>query len=170
MAHVSNLFICTQQSYCSLSLSHSSLLCPKVTWFRAGWVRESSPARDPIPPPGRRSSAGRRPLILPPPFVDLSFASPSRTLLRLSARRCFILADPPVAALLEALPLPVAASVQRRPSAHRRGSSAPPPSPLVHRGGGVLQPAACVIVWIEPPVVALFLAAGLLFVPPVCAD
>ena len=37
MAHVSNLFICTQQSYCSLSLARSSLLCPKVTVASRFW-------------------------------------------------------------------------------------------------------------------------------------
>ena len=43
MAHGSNLFICTQQSYCSLSLAHSSLLCPKVTWHQSLGFRSEPP-------------------------------------------------------------------------------------------------------------------------------
>ena len=49
MAHVSNLFICTQQSYCSLSPSLILLLCPKVTWHQSLGFRSEPPPFPSLP-------------------------------------------------------------------------------------------------------------------------
>jgi len=135
---LSLILICTQQSYCSLSLAHSSLLCPKVTWYRAGWVRESSPARDPIPSPpdaGRLPVAGRRPLILPPPSW----------ICRLPARRGRCCGCPPVAASSSRIRLLRLCwrrflSPSRRPSSAARPPTVAAPPPRLHlrssAGGG----------------------------------
>ena len=93
MAHVSNLFICTQQSYCSLSLAHSSLLCPKVTWHQSLGFRSEPP---PFP------SLLCLVLILLPlsrPATAAARAAPSRPLLHCRCRPSRRdLAPPPIAA------------------------------------------------------------------------